>query len=145
MLNMRKMLIRVDKDHLNDILLIEKESFKSPWSYKSFLNELNNRVSSNWVYLKNTKVLGYVFGWNIDSDYYINNIAVSPGYRRQGIAVKLLNNIIKLKADNIYLEVSRVNKKAIALYEKMGFKEDGIRKNYYSDNTDAILYKMELK
>ena len=89
--------------------------------------------------------MGYVFGWNIDSDYYINNIAVSPGYRRQGIAVKLLNNIIKLKADNIYLEVSRVNKKAIALYEKMGFKEDGIRKNYYSDNTDAILYKMELK
>ena len=145
MLNMRKMLIRVDKDHLDDILLIEKESFKSPWSYKSFLNELNNRVSSNWVYLKKTKVLGYVFGWNIDSDYYINNIAVSPGYRRQGIAVKLLNNIIKLKADNIYLEVSRVNKKAIALYEKMGFKEEGVRKNYYSDNTDAILYKMELK
>ena len=143
---MRKMLIRVDKDHLDDILLIEKESFKSPWSYKSFLNELNNKVSSNWVYLKKAKVLGYVFGWNIDSDYYINNIAVSPGYRRQGIAVKLLNNIIKkLNLENIYLEVSRINQKAISLYEKMGFKENGIRKNYYSNNTDAILYKMELK
>ena len=60
--------------------------------------------------------------------------------------MKLLNNIIKkLNLENIYLEVSRINQKAISLYEKIGFKENGIRKNYYSNNTDAILYKMELK
>ena len=51
----------------------------------------------------------------------------------------------KLNLENMYLEVSRINQKAISLYEKMGFKENGIRKNYYSNNTDAILYKMELK
>ena len=140
------MLTKANKNHLADILLIEKKSFQNPWSYTSFSNELNSKVASNWVYLKELKVSGYIFGWNIDSDYYINNIAVSPNYRRRGIAVKLLNNIIKkLNLENIYLEVSRINQKAISLYEKMGFKENGIRKNYYSNNTDAILYKMELK
>ena len=140
------MLTKANKDHLADILLIEKKSFQNPWSYTSFSNELNSKVASNWVYLKELKVSGYIFGWNIDSDYYINNIAVSPDYRRRGIAMKLLNNIIKkLNLENIYLEVSRINQKAISLYEKMGFKENGIRKNYYSNNTDAILYKMELK
>ena len=143
---MKKMLTKANKDHLADILLIEKKSFQNPWSYTSFSNELNSKVASNWVYLKELKVSGYIFGWNIDSDYYINNIAVSPDYRRRGIAMKLLNNIIKkLNLENIYLEVSRINQKAISLYEKMGFKENGIRKNYYSNNTDAILYKMELK
>ena len=140
------MLTKANKNHLADILLIEKKSFQNPWSYTSFSNELNSKVASNWVYLKELKVSGYIFGWNIDSDYYINNIAVSPDYRRRGIAMKLLNNIIKkLNLENIYLEVSRINQKAISLYEKMGFKENGIRKNYYSNNTDAILYKMELK
>ena len=143
---MKKMLTKANKDHLADILLIEKKSFQNPWSYTSFSNELNSEVASNWVYLQELKVSGYIFGWNIDSDYYINNIAVSPDYRRRGIAMKLLNNIIeKLNLGNIYLEVSRINQKAIFLYEKMGFKENGIRKNYYSNNTDAILYKMELK
>lgn len=140
------MLTKANKGHLADILLIEKKSFQNPWSYTSFSNELNSKVASNWVYLKELKVSGYIFGWNIDSDYYINNIAVSPDYRRMGIAMKLLNNIIeKLNLENIYLEVSRINQKAISLYEKMGFKENGIRENYYSNNTDAILYKMELK
>ena len=140
------MLTKANKNHLADILLIEKKSFQNPWSYTSFSNELNSKVASNWVYLKELKVSGYIFGWNIDSDYYINNIAVSPDSRRMGIAMKLLNNIIeKLNLENIYLEVSRINQKAISLYEKMGFKENGIRKNYYSNNTDAILYKMELK
>ena len=146
MLNMKKMLVKVNKTHLDNILLIEKKCFKNPWLYISFLNELNNKASSNWVYIKHLKVLGYLFGWNIKSEYYINNIAVLPNYRRMGIAIKLLNNIIQnLNIKNIYLEVSKRNSKAISLYEKIGFKENGIRKKYYNNGTDAILYKMELK
>ena len=140
------MLVKADKSHLKHILLIEGKSFDNPWSYNSFLDELNSKVGSNWVYFKELKVLGYVFGWNICSEYYINNIAVCPNYRGAGIAMKLLDNIIKnLDVENIFLEVSKINVKAISLYEKMGFKKNGIRKNYYSNNTDAILYKMELK
>ena len=146
MLNMKKMLVKANKAHLDPILLIERKSFNNPWSYASFLNELNSKVASNWVYLKKTELLGYIFGWNIASEYYINNIAVSPNYRRRGIALKLLNNIIdNLSISNLYLEVSRINNKAISLYEKMGFEKNGIRKNYYNNGTDAILYKMELK
>ena len=38
------------------------------------------------------------------------------------------------------LEVRSSNKPAISLYEKHGFKVDGIRKEYYQDNKeDALL------
>ena len=140
------MLSKVSKEHLNMIVLIEQKSFDKPWSYKSFLSEINNKVASNWVYLKESKVLGYLFGWNIDSDYYVNNIAVAPNFRRIGIAKKLLDNIIaNYGINSIYLEVSRINHKAISLYSKLGFKKQGVRKKYYSNGADAILYKMELK
>ena len=53
---MKKMLTKANKNHLADILLIEKKSFQNPWSYTSFSNELNSKVASNWVYLKELKV-----------------------------------------------------------------------------------------
>ena len=43
------------------------------------------------------------------------------------------------------LEVSKLNSKAILLYKKLGFKENGVRKKYYSDGSDAILYKMDIE
>jgi ribosomal-protein-alanine N-acetyltransferase len=40
----------------------------------------------------------------------------------------------------VFLEVRRSNEAALALYHKLGFIEDGVRKRYYSDNhEDAIL------
>ena len=140
------MIIKANKGHLSQILDIELESYDNPWSYQSFLNEINNDASSNWVYIENTELLGYMFGWTIEGDYHINNIAVKVSSRRKGLAKKMIDNIIfSPKIENIYLEVSRLNDYAIRLYEKIGFIKNGVRKKYYSNGADAILYKMELK
>ena len=140
------MIVKANKGHLNQILGIESESYDNPWSYQSFLNEINNEVSSNWVYIEDAKLRGYMFGWIIQGDYHINNIAVKVSNRRKGLAKKMIDNIIfSPKIENIYLEVSRLNDYAIRLYEKIGFIKNGVRKKYYSNGADAILYKMELK
>ena len=58
----------------------------------------------------------------------------------------MIDNIIfNLKIKNIFLEVSKLNKEAIQLYQKIGFKQNGLRVEYYHDGSDAILYKMEIK
>ena len=57
----------------------------------------------------------------------------------------MIKNIIKiLDLMTISLEVSKINRNAILLYESIGFKKNGIRKEYYSDGSDAILYKLDL-
>ena len=62
------------------------------------------------------------------------------------LAKKMIDNIIfSPRIKNVYLEVSRLNESAIRLYEKIGFRENGVRKKYYSNGADAILYKMELR
>jgi len=43
------------------------------------------------------------------------------------------------------LEVRKSNIPAQKLYEKFGFKKCGLRKNYYENKEDAILYQLERK
>tara|TARA_Y100000814_G_C12154093_1_gene341964 strand:+ start:200 stop:622 length:423 start_codon:yes stop_codon:yes gene_type:complete len=140
------MIVKAESNHLKDITAIENQSFDKPWSLQSFLSEFSNKASSNWVYIKNNRVIGYLFGWKIDYDYHINNIAVDLLERRKGIAEKMIDNIIfNLNVKNIFLEVSDFNKGAISLYRKLDFKESGSRTKYYHDGSDAILYKLEVK
>jgi ribosomal-protein-alanine N-acetyltransferase len=75
---------------------------------------------------------------------------VHPQYLRQGIATKLLNQLLqdakKKKTARILLEVRVSNIAACALYQKVGFEIDGRRKNYYPTNTvlreDALLMSL---
>ena len=69
------------------------------------------------------------------------NIVTKKDKRNQGIASDLLSYIIiNLKSNKINLEVNANNNIAIKLYKNFGFEENGIRHNYYNNNTeDAIL------
>ena len=140
------MIIRASSNHIQDILDIERKCFSNPWSADSFISEINNEIGSNWVYMIDSKLVGYLFGWYIKDEFHINNIAVHEDFRRLGIAEKMIGDIIlKFILKNIFLEVSKLNSRAILLYEKIGFKKNGVRKKYYNDNSDAILYKMEIR
>lgn len=65
----------------------------------------------------------------------ILTLAVAPDQRRGGIATRLVAATVKLAqsegAARVLLEVVHDNAAAIALYTKCGFKESGIRKDYY--------------
>ena len=41
------------------------------------------------------------------------------------------------------MEVRRGNEPARALYESLGFRTEGVRKSYYTDGEDAIIYLLE--
>lgn len=77
----------------------------------------------------------------------IMNIVVKKSFRNKGIGKKLLDFLIKeakkQNIKNIFLEVNKNNFPALKLYKNFGFKEIGIRKNYYQ-NSDGINMKIEL-
>ena len=72
---------------------------------------------------------------------YLMNLAVHPEFRNRKIGSSLLDAMLsnlKRRAQNqICLEVRASNTRAIAFYEKAGFKRTGLITNFYWDE-DAI-------
>ena len=73
---------------------------------------------------------------------------MSPKHLRKNIGKNLINHVItKIISRNIniiLLEVSIYNIPARNCYESLGFTKVGMRKNYYSEGEDAILYNLEI-
>ena len=128
---------------------IEELSIKRPWSIVLIENDLEkNPNASYWVAEEDNEVQGFIGVHNIVGEINITNVAVHPDYRRRGIADELMK-AMKAEFDarkaagedivGITLEVRKSNTPAIKLYEKYGFKAEGIRKGYYSDGEDAVI------
>lgn len=134
----------MDETDIDDVLEISNLSFSSPWSRSSYEQELNNSLARYFVAKLDNKIVGFVGTWIIVDESHITNVAVHPDYRKLGIASKLIEEMIsycdKQNCTAYTLEVRAGNKPAISLYEKHGFKIDGVRKEYYQDNKeDALL------
>lgn len=89
-------------------------------------------------------IVGYASIWMMVDESHLTSIAVRHSHRHQGIGEMLLIAVIKLslqmKAQVLTLEVRASNHSAQALYAKYGFKNVGIRRRYYTDNSeDAVV------
>lgn len=129
---------------LEQVCLIEQESFSDPWSKGTFVNSLSNANEIYIVAEEDNVILGYCGMWNIVGEGNITNVAVKSDYRGKKIGKALVTRLLELGEElGVYdftLEVRVGNKSAIALYEKLGFEQAGVRKNYYVMPTeDAII------
>lgn len=136
--------VKMTKDMLEEVCAISDVSFHDPWSYKSYEQELRSTLAHYFVIMLDGKAAGFMGTWIIADESHVTNIAVSPLYRRKGLGEKLLKYVMDYCRDKgcsaITLEVRASNTAAINLYEKLGFKTEGTRKGYYSDNhEDALL------
>jgi ribosomal-protein-alanine acetyltransferase len=72
----------------------------------------------------------------------ILNLAVSPEFRRKGIARCLLKSLVAAVSGPIFLEVRLSNQAAINMYNSLGFKEISRRPGYYDSPVEpAIVMK----
>ncbi|MFA6866293.1 MAG: ribosomal protein S18-alanine N-acetyltransferase [Clostridia bacterium] len=132
-------------DNVGQVALLEKQCFgKNAWSENLLIEEIPQKNKHYFVCVENNKVLGYGGFAQILDEGHIMNIAVDCNYRKQGIATKILNNIIGLSSDlgikSYTLEVREKNIPARNLYEQQKFICAGIRKSYYSDGENACIY-----
>lgn len=143
-------IVPMDASHLDAVGEIEKACFEDPWSRKIFEDSLAaENTSALAAQADNGAVAGYIFFTSVLDEGGVDNLAVLPSVRRQGIASALLEAFHRYGRThglaNLFLEVRPSNRGAIALYRKMGYKEVGRRKNYYLDpKEDAIIMKLEL-
>lgn len=136
-------LVRLEERHLARILEIEKASNSAPWSENSFRNELDHEQGVFVVAERNRDPVGFGAAWVLSDEAHIINLAVDPENRRQGLATRLVHELIaqceERGATCATLEVRVSNSAAIGLYEGMGFRSVGTRKRYYPDNREDAL------
>jgi len=137
---------------LDEVLAIEEASFSNPWSRQMFLWELQN-VGVSYAYVLRTpewRVAAFCTIWVVLDEVHINNVAVRPECRGQGVGLSLLRFVLRLGgtlgARRATLEVRRSNDAALKLYERLGFRVAGARRNYYSNPVEdaLILWREDL-
>lgn len=134
--------------HVPQVAALEKECFSDPWSQRSVASELDNPLALWLVWEEDGQVLGYVGSQTVLDETDMMNVAVSAQARRRGIAQALVEAlVIQLKQRGsrcLTLEVRTSNAPAIALYEKLGFRQVGRRPNYYSHpKEDGLILRKE--
>ena len=130
---------KLSLEHIDSVVEIENTCFSNPWSSEDLTAQIDNETSHFLVALIDDKVVGYMGLQIFSGEGYVTNVAVLPEYRGQGIAQTLINEQMKNKMDFITLEVRESNIPAIRLYEKTGFKNVGIRPNFYSNPTENAI------
>ena len=146
-------LVPMSPSHLDEVTAIELESYENPWARSAFECELGvNPVSWSRVALTAeapSRVAGYCVAWIVFEHIHIQNVAVHPEHRRQGLGRLLLLRALEegraRGAAAALLEVRRSNEAAQNLYRELGFFEAGTRRDYYSrPQEDALLFRKEL-
>lgn len=133
---------------LDEVAALEKEIFTMPWSKAGFEESLEQEAAMYLICRKDGVLAGYCGLRQSFEEAEITNVAVAPGYRRQGVASALLGRLMewgeKRGIRRYILEVRTGNEAALRLYEGLGFCRVGIRKNFYERPwEDAVIMQKE--
>lgn len=131
---------------LSSVLRIERTAYPKPWTENIFRNELEMMERGERTYLvarRGSAVVGYAGILFALDESHVTNIAVADERRRAGLASRLLAELLhdarRRGCVGVTLEVRRGNHAAQALYERFGFTEAGVRRNYYENSEDALV------
>ncbi len=136
---------RAGLDDLSALVAIEQQCFAIPWSERSLQKDLENSPPAFlWVAEQTAAVVGYIACYRGGDVAQINNLAVLPEARQQGVGRMLIETLLAWavveKISAVDLEVRPSNLTAVTLYVKCGFEKVGLRPRYYEDTgEDAII------
>ena len=133
-----------EKRHLDALVALEQSCFSVPWTRGQLTAELPDEHHEFLIAESGGEPIGYVGQMFMLDEGYVSNVAVSPAFRRRGIASALIRALLDRARERnlsfVTLEVRESNAAAIALYEGFGFRPVGRRKNYYdAPKEDALL------
>lgn len=143
---------------LLEVVEIEENSGLSHWGWDAYHTELRSQTNSIMLVARSSdnsqfaepRVIGFIVARQIAEEIHVNNVAVRPHFRRQGIARRLLQAVLasglRMKARQAVLEVRAGNQPAQALYRVCGFEVVGRRRRYYAAPLeDALLMAVSLQ
>lgn len=134
--------------HAADIAAIERATFAEPWSEKSIAALADDPKAIARVLVRDGKVAAYYSMYVVAGEGFVNNLAVAPDMRGRGVGNALMQDMMYAASLSgvtaVTLEVRESNSAARALYEKFGFKCAGVRKSFYPDKENAVIYWLDI-
>ena len=136
---------------LDEVVRIEKVAYSHPWSLGNFSDSLRAGYRAQ-VLLQGTELIGYCVLMKGLDETHLLNITVAPGHQGQGHARHMLDALRAWSqqqgAQWLWLEVRTSNQRARQIYQRYGFKEVGVRRNYYPlapfKREDAVVMSLSL-
>ena len=136
---------------IETVLEIENMSNPFPWTKQNFMDCLE-RDYYCLIQTQSDEVSGFAIQSIALDEAHLLNIGVNSEKRRQGLGSDLLEKIIyaseAMGSRKIFLEVRVSNVAATNLYLDFGFKQIGIRKDYYrllEGKENALLMSKSLR
>lgn len=130
-------IVSMTKEHTAQLAELERLCFSRPWSQAALEEELTNPSAVFLVAREENRILGYAGMHCAFEECYVDNVAVFPEFRRRGAASALIGALEEAAktrgGEFLSLEVRPSNEGAVALYMKLGFREEGRRRGFYSD------------
>jgi len=121
-------------DDLDAVMAIEQTAYSHPGSRGNFRDSLNPLFDAQCLWL-NGELLGYFLTMRGFEEMHLLNITVAPAHQGQGWGHMMLDALSLLSrhagAQWLWLEVRQSNLRALQVYERYGFKQISIRKDYY--------------
>jgi ribosomal-protein-alanine N-acetyltransferase len=150
---------KMNEHDLLEVVEIEESCGLSRWGWEAYHAELARercsvmlvaRLQSGSDLSPGQGVKGFIASRLVAEELHINNVAVREGYRRLGIARKLLETALeeaaRMGARMSFLEVRAGNDAAQALYRRCGFRVTGRRPGYYAHPLeDALVMSLALR
>ncbi len=126
------------------VLDIHGKSFEESWQEINSLIHLNSSVG--WMAMHLDEPVGFILWQLVRGEADVLSFAVLPEHRKQGIG-KLLyaaseKAFLSRSIIQLFLEVAQNNPVAIEFYERRGFVQTGIRKNYYFNNNQRVIHAL---
>ena len=121
-------------DDLDAVMAIEQSAYSHPWSRGNFRDSLNPLFDAHCLWLEG-ELLGYFLAMHGVEEMHLLNITVAPARQGQGWGHMMLDALSLLSrsqgAQWLWLEVRQSNQRALQVYERHGFRQVSIRKDYY--------------
>lgn len=156
---------RMQEEDIEAVLEIESGLTGRRWTHQSFRESLqrpeahfyiaetvsepaggseDKSVTAESRGIKTGQICGYCCLYSILGEAEIVNVAVAPVKRKQGIGWQMLRRVLDTEKQEgitmFVLEVRSSNFPAQRLYEKAGFTNCGIRRNFYENPVeDAVV------
>jgi len=122
------------ENDLDAVMEIERRIYEFPWTPGNFRDSVRAGYSC-WVCRSGSALVGYAVMMLAAGEAHLLNLSVDPAFQRRGHGTCLLLHLVTSARDCgariLFLEVRPTNAAGLELYARNGFRQVGVRGDYY--------------
>ena len=147
---------RMTVHHISAVMAIDEQGYGDPWSATTWHKEMRDVDRLHLVAItdretsdndgsdgEGERVVGHAGLLYLVGMAHVSNVAVDPDYQHQGVATRLLIELLDQAREHgstaVTLEARAANKRAHRLYSRLGFQPLGITPDYYTEPSEDAL------